>query len=303
MTTDYSSYEWYDEMTALLEDIESSQNGNNESSFDNSLFYSGTAYALTTLAGKLGVSTLGTNLAYYGLIFVGQLISESLERTGNDNLASYFGTDYGATVEFGDDWYDDAAEVVTNATLNTLYSIPSTFEPLLFLVDGNLDDFNDYLAYQSQSLFPFGNEEEFRLTPDSINGNTYTYKGNSRDNFLDLDYGYGTAFSTQKAYGYGGNDYIANADEAYGGDNGDYLADNDKAYGEDGDDFIINADEAEGGKGNDILINVDDGDGNEGDDYIIGTSGSNVPVRACMRACVCSAYTTNWIFGFFQFFA
>lgn len=306
MTTDYSNYEWYEDMQALLAELESSQDVSSEnldSLFDNSIFYSGTAEGLIYAADKLGMSEFSTSMAGIGLTFVGEIISESLERSGNDNLATYFGSDsFGVDIEIGDQWYEDAAEVMLNATIDTVvattvdtpllfYSLFETVLESLNITNNGSTTFDDYLNSFAQSIMPGLTTDEIQLIPNSrevIDGDTYyVYEGNSNDNFLDLSYGMDLPFLKDKAYGGRGKDYIANATiadggrgndymidntHAYGGRGTDYMADNTYAYGEDGDDFILNSTEAEGGKGNDILINVNDGDGGEGDDYIIGNN-------------------------------
>jgi len=59
-------------------------------SADYSMYYSGGAYAATTVMGWVGMSTPATYGAYYALEWVGYIISESLERAGHDKEAAYF---------------------------------------------------------------------------------------------------------------------------------------------------------------------------------------------------------------------
>jgi|GEM_PF-5819187 len=270
MATDYSSYEWYDEMQALLEEVESSQDSSDPEA--SAIFYTGAAYTLTYIAESLGwISSINSNLGYYALVFFGEIISETLERTGNEEAAGYFGSDYGVDLEFGDDWYDDAAEILSNSVIDFSFYIGSSFDVLADIFNGNSDgDLADFGA----SLFGI-NSDEFELMPDSTSGNTYTYEGNGKDNFLDLSYGMDLPFLTNIAYGYGGTDFIANATYGYGGSGDDYLTDNYYSEGGSGDDYITESNKADGGEGNDVLLEVDQATGGEGDDYIVGTSSSD----------------------------
>jgi len=59
-------------------------------SADHSMYYSSTMYAGTYALGFLGMSTPATYAVYYGLEWVGFIISESLERSGHEDVAMYF---------------------------------------------------------------------------------------------------------------------------------------------------------------------------------------------------------------------
>ena len=248
---------WYDEMAATLK-----QQGKSPiiASPD---FYTGAAYAGTTAIANVAASYT----TYYGLLFAGEMISEILERTGNKNLAGYFGTtsDNSSVVfpNIGDQWYQDGLEIVTQVMID--------FTESANLVNSLTGSSSNSITNTVTSVFQYiaGYGSAYESKPNRfIQGNFWeggiaVYDGSNKRDYLKPEKG-----MLARVYGNGGDDYITEAYQAYGGTGNDYLTNNRNAEGDDGDDYLTENSTAKGGAGKDYLTKNSTAEGGDGSDYL-----------------------------------
>jgi Ca2+-binding RTX toxin-like protein len=269
---------WYDEMAATLK-----QQGKSPiiASPD---FYTGAAYAGTTAIANVAASYT----TYYGLVFVGEMVSEILERTGNKNLAGYFGTtsDNSSVVfpNIGNQWYEDGLEIVTQVMID--------FTESANLLNSLTGSSSNSITNTITSVFQYiaGYGSEYESTPNRFGSSLFKgfiaiYDGSNKKDYIKPGDG-----MYSQVYGNGGDDYITEAGEAYGGTGNDYLTKNTTAEGGDGSDYLTQNSTAKGGNdgdwlvsnssasgdgGDDYLVDNQTASGGDGNDYIIGTSGND----------------------------
>ena len=260
----------------LTNDIETSLVG---SGLGSSLLFTTANFHLTTILSmnfipqSFRLGTFQSYAAYYAIAFAGEFISEMLERNGDAQTASYFGTEYAnlPDMDFGNNWYDNIAESFIDASLDTLMGISTTIDLLTDIAQLDFSGIRQMVqdAFNS-SPAPIAYDDKYKNGSLWIVGNTYTYtyEGGSGNDYFDMD--------ELKKQGYLLEPYGTFDDVIVKGGRGkDYIANVTKAYGERGDDQIINAEYAWGGRGKDYIANTEyDANGGDGDDYITNTKGA-----------------------------
>jgi Ca2+-binding RTX toxin-like protein len=296
MTTTSTSVqfpEWYDEMVTLLKE-------QGKPSIIASPDFYNTAISLGT---EMISDTATSYMAAYGMMFLGEIISEILERSGNEEIAGYFGTtsdnSYVVFPDIGDQWYEEALEVFSQVIID----FTETANPLNSIVGSGNDAITNTVESIFQYIGGFGSEYESQPTRfgNTALGGSAIFDGTSKKDYIKIT----TSAMITEAYGNDGNDCITGAYYAYGGNGNDYLTNNTSANGDDGNDYLthnsgayggngsdylthnsgayggndsdwlVNNHSADGGDGDDYLINNKYAYGGNGNDYIIGTGGDN----------------------------
>jgi Ca2+-binding RTX toxin-like protein len=263
MTTTSTSVqfpEWYDEMVTLLKEQGKS-----------SLIASPDFYNTAISLGTEMISDTATGyMVSYGMMFLGEMISEILERSGNEEIAGYFGTtsdnSYVVFPNIGDQWYEEALEVFNQVIID----FTETANPVNSIVGIGNNSITNTVENIFKYIAGFGSEYEPKPTRYSSAGfgATAIFDGTSKKDYLKLD----NVPMRSEAYGNDGDDYISGASYADGGEGNDYLTNNSSAYGGEGNDYLTNNSSAYGGEGNDYLTNNSSAYGGEGSDYLTNNS-------------------------------
>ncbi|AFY39519.1 hypothetical protein Lepto7376_3293 [[Leptolyngbya] sp. PCC 7376] len=250
------------------------------SDMSNSIYFNSANFALTwmltanVVPSAIRLSTMQSYVAYYAVMFVGEFISEMLERNGQGEAASYFGNDYDMEMDWGDAWYDDLGESVIQAAYDTLMGIQSTVD--LVIKGFDLGSLEETLKNSINGELPRLTHDEKKEEAKIWNADEYIFREGGGNDYLDMDKRKHDASSfLQKftVYGGGGHDYIANVDKAYGEDGNDQIKDANNAWGGKGDDYITNiSNTAKGESGDDYIKNADVAYDGDDDDYIINSA-------------------------------
>jgi len=268
-------------------------------SADFSQYYSGGAYAATTVMGWAGMSTAGTYGAYYALEWVGYIISESLERAGKNKEAAYFphskqfdiDLDYSNTDPNGDfgnntlyvlDHITEGGstavmEVVADATASMGHSMYTGFQSNVLTMYYIYDDLReDTVEGTAENIVCKVNVPGMPCNSNNQDAAPYTYIGKNKHGYDDFNTMFiGNPSSKYYLQTYPRNTYKINSYAAGGFTNFPRLDSGN------GNDYIFGSDYAEAGRGNDTLIDVKNaygdkssfGEGNGQDVIVRATNG------------------------------
>ncbi|AFY39532.1 Hemolysin-type calcium-binding region [[Leptolyngbya] sp. PCC 7376] len=277
----------------------------------NTGYFNGANFALTTLLtyapGFLRLSTIQSYAAYYAIMFAGEFISAMLERYGEDEIAGYFGNDYGIDFDSGLDTLEaNAYESLVQAAYDVLQGINTSID-LFFefnigsslgqtlkdaingtrptLMYDETQEKEGFIFNYTEYIFREGDGNDYLDFEDRRHNSRSTsqiivYAGKGKDYIANVKKAYGENGDDQikdvkYAWGGTGDDYITNVKyEAYGENDNDYISSAKKAYGGNHDDYITDSDEAYGEDGQDILVDNKKADGGEGNDTLLGNGDS-----------------------------
>ena len=298
------------EFLSLVEESENPLNFDGGSA-DPSLYYSVGSNALSTGLGYAGMSTPATYGVYYGLMWVGYIIGESLERAGEDEAASYFpnGDQFDVKIEASGEGQDvvdivdyvfggaasgtmTATEIVADATatmgynmgLSTLNNI-QTLADLSMIVSGQVDS-EDSLGRLGLNIV-----QTIPGVNSILSSLGYGNHGPAFYTLFQSQHGY-SEFLRLYIHNYqpvlydrinSSPDAYTGFDSADGGPGDDYLFDVLYSYGGEGNDTIIDATKAYGGckfddcstTGDDTIIRAAKAWGGDGDDTFIDSTTAN----------------------------
>jgi len=275
-------------------------------SADYSQYYSGGAYAATTVMGWAGMSTAGTYGAYYALEWVGYIISESLERAGHDKEAAYFphsdqfdidldysnadpNGDFGNNLLFAVDYATGGdstvvMEVVADATASMGYGMYKGFESNVHLMYYVYDDLKEDTVEETATNIvckipsvPCDSSDN-RVSPyTSVNRATHGYDEFQTMYVANRSSRYYRSYLFDMMNKQGG---FSNFEQVATGNGNDYIFGSNVAYGGGGNDTFVDVINAYGdstlyGRSNgngakkDVIVRATNAYGGEGDDTII----------------------------------
>jgi len=277
-------------------------------SADYSQYYSGGAYAATTVMGWAGMSTAGTYGAYYALEWVGYIISESLDRAGHSKEAAYFphsdqfdiDLDYSNTDPDGDfgnntlyvlDHITDGGstvvmEVVADATASMGYSMYKGFESnvhlMYYVYDDLREDSVEDTATNIVCKIPSVpcNSSDNNVSPyTTVNRATHGYDEFQTMYVANRSSRYYRSYLFDMMNKQGG---FTNFEQVATGNGNDYIFGSNVAYGGGGNDTFVDVINAYGdstlygrssgsGAKSDVIVRATNGYGGEGNDTIIDT--------------------------------
>jgi hypothetical protein len=272
---------------------------------DNSIYYTAATYVYTSLVSMAlaRVPSVLTNYssgigyaAFYGLDFIGRIIGESLERSGNEEAASFFPANDGllasninTEVEWEEDlgdfeWVEDAISILGTAALGTIDGVIQSMLTFNEFVQDPLGYFQEQFADDAEALYYAINGEstegELPATKNiHLSGDEVTIT----NPITGLTYDNVYQFWANPQYFPGGTSGFhgpADSSDAFfnyaivrAGDGDDFiqLAPAKDAFGF----WLLKSEEysTNGGEGNDIITQItsQDAHGSAGDDILIGT--------------------------------
>jgi len=269
-------------------------------SADPSMYYNAGAYASTTVMGWVGMSTPATYAVYYGLEWVGFLISEILERTGDHRAAQYFPHSNKFDIDLSCDTAQSSGnflvdaqnnfttsfcdgdsgivvlEVIADASASIGYS---TYESMY----NSLTLMSSTMLYTNSLLDPNNLEGTVNNVLNTLgmpNGGTsgsvppyYFYTGVGPESaylyVANRSHSSISASITQKMFSFGPTIYLdfPNIETGF---TSDIIQQGTIAWAGGGDDTIIDVITAFGGAGNDTILGSTTANGENGNDILVG---------------------------------
>jgi len=269
-------------------------------SADPSMYYNAGAYASTTVMGWVGMSTPATYAVYYGLEWVGFLISEILERTGDHRAAQYFPHSNKFDIDLSCDTAQSSGNFLVDAQNNFTTSFCDGDSGVVVLeVIADASASLGYSTYESMynsltlmsstmlytnSLLDTNNLEgtvnnvlnTLGMPNGGTSGNvppyyfytgvgpesTYLYVANRSHSSI-------SASITQKMFSFGPTIYLdfPNIETGF---TSDIIQQGTIAWAGGGDDTIVDVITAFGGAGNDTILGSTTANGENGNDILVG---------------------------------